>query len=373
MSDVNVKKCSSCGEANEPDAAFCSNCGQRLTEDAHVKKCPSCGEANKPNAVFCGGCGNRFEEKKTQSAGAGSSIATQLMELSNEFLSVKEISPERFELSSQTGAQSPVQKIKIKYEAQALLNAETKLLTFWEKMTESSAGLDAGFSAEKTVQKGIDVNKKINGQILFGGKYGFEYGKLREVVKSIAGGQGWNFKTVIFKPKNNKDTAGNDSGKNIPVKKILLPVAALLITAILIGIGYRYFSGRPTQVPSSTKPQSTVRQNADEMQSTDRKVFQKQGSVAEGKPLIETDKNIYNHGEKIRVYYYNAPGSSRDWICIVRAGSRHTEPGDYQYIRRGRGVLIFKSPRPGEYEARAYYNYNSSQYKISARYGFTVR
>ena len=100
-----------------------------------------------------------------------------------------------------------------------------------------------------------------------------------------------------------------------------------------------------------------------------------QTAIAQGRPLplIETDKNIYNYGEKIRVHFYNAPGYSRDWICIVPAGARHTEAGDYQYIpRRGRGVLTFRSPRPGRYEARAYYNYSPGGYVVSARYGFTV-
>jgi hypothetical protein len=98
-----------------------------------------------------------------------------------------------------------------------------------------------------------------------------------------------------------------------------------------------------------------------------------QTAIARGNPLIATDRNIYNYGEKIRVYYYHAPGYSRDWICIVPEGSLDTEAGDYQYIpKRGRGVLIFKSPGPGRYEARAYYGYSPAQYVVTARYRFTV-
>ncbi len=108
-------------------------------------------------------------------------------------------------------------------------------------------------------------------------------------------------------------------------------------------------------------------------QSSDRKEFKKNGTVNDGKPFVETDKDTYNHGEKIKVHFYNAPGYSRDWLCIVPAGAKHTEPGNYQYIpKQGRGILTFKSPRPGKYEARAYYNYSSFDYKISARYVFTV-
>jgi hypothetical protein len=99
-----------------------------------------------------------------------------------------------------------------------------------------------------------------------------------------------------------------------------------------------------------------------------------QTAVAYGQPLIQTDKDIYNYGEAITVRFYNAPGYARDWICIVPAGSPDTEAGDYQYIPEGaaQGALIFKSPRPGQYEARAYYNYSAFRYIVSDRYLFTV-
>jgi zinc-ribbon domain len=125
---------------------------------------------------------------------------------------------------------------------------------------------------------------------------------------------------------------------------------------------------------SQTNPQNSYPENAENMESLKPKVFQRHGIVAGGNPLIETDKDIYNYGEKIRVHYYNAPGYPRDWICIVPAGSRNTAAGNYQYIPRGgRGVLIFRSPRPGRYEARAYYSYSPREYAVSARYGFTVQ
>lgn len=142
----------------------------------------------------------------------------------------------------------------------------------------------------------------------------------------------------------------------------------------------------PPLVQQSTPPQSQIKlENKDQettdkenkmnkMESVKRKVLQKHGTIAGGKPLVETDRNIYTGGEEIRVFFYNAPGYSRDWICIVPAGSLDTEVGNYRYIpRKGRGVLTFKSPRPGRYEARAYYNYSPGRYVVSARYGFTVQ
>jgi hypothetical protein len=103
-------------------------------------------------------------------------------------------------------------------------------------------------------------------------------------------------------------------------------------------------------------------------------VFCCQTAIAGGKPSIKTNKNIYHHGENIRVHYYNAPGYAGDWICIAPAGSPDTTAEHYQHIhKRGHGVLIFKSPQPGRYEARAYYSYSPARYTVSARHDFTVK
>ncbi|MHB8137410.1 MAG: zinc ribbon domain-containing protein [Smithellaceae bacterium] len=373
METANEKKCSSCGATMSMDAAFCTNCGSRFTENTSVKKCSSCGKAMAIDAAFCTNCGSHLEKKEDHNAEGRSAIETKLMELASEFLLVREVNPAWFEFSSQTGAQSPAQKVKIKYDAVAQLEPEKKQLTFWEKMVESSVGTNAGFFSEVKVQKGIEVNKKINGHLLLGGKYGFEYGKLREVVKAIAGEQGWTFKTVIFKPKMNTDTGNKDSKKSIPFLKILLPVLALLLITAVGTASYLYFSGRSTLATSQTQLGMSDPENTGNIESTEPKVFQRHGTVAEGRAFVETDKDIYKHGERIQVHYYNAPGYSRDWICVVRADAPHTAAGNFKYISRGgRGVLSFKSPRPGNYEARAYYNYSPYQYTISARHRFTV-
>jgi hypothetical protein len=97
-------------------------------------------------------------------------------------------------------------------------------------------------------------------------------------------------------------------------------------------------------------------------------------AIADNVPNINTDKDIYQAGEAIRINFFNAPGNQRDWICIVAAGSPDTEAGDYQYMPDGlsQGVLTFNSPAPGKYEVRAYYNYNRNGYLVSARHNFSV-
>lgn len=354
-----MKKCSACGEVQEPDAIFCTNCGQRLAQDAQVKICSSCGASNTPEDVFCSSCGTRLDGRKPQTLNV-SPIDKQLLALANDFLSVRETAQGRFEFSSETGARSAVQRVKIKYNALAILDPQMKQLIFWEKMMERSVGMTVGAFAEKTVQKGIDVNKKIHGQLLFGGPYGFEYGKLKDVVKAIAGENGWSYKTAIFKPDVIKDKASSDFWKSILSMKILIPLLAVFLMAVIGSVAYVYLSGR---THGTSSDQNTA----------DRGFAQTGGNNTSSEQIISTDKDTYNYGDRIRVHYFNAPGHSRDWICIVPVGSRNTDAGDYQYIpRRGNGELVFTSPRPGHYEARAFYRYSPGRYRITARYKFTV-
>src|SRR5659263_759571 len=57
----------------------------------------------------------------------------------------------------------------------------------------------------------------------------------------------------------------------------------------------------------------------------------------EGASVVRADREIYNQGEAIRVYFTNAPGNDRDWICIVPVGAPDTDAGNYKYMPRGLG------------------------------------
>lgn len=99
-----------------------------------------------------------------------------------------------------------------------------------------------------------------------------------------------------------------------------------------------------------------------------------QSASADTSSNVKTDKDVYDVGETIRVNFSNAPGYDRDWICIVPAGARDDEAGDYKYMPRGlsQGSLTFDSPQPGRYEVRAYYNYSRNGYVVTGRYSFSV-
>jgi hypothetical protein len=53
---VSAPGCPTCGPRPEPDAVFCSTCGQRLPV---AGRCEHCGAALAPESRFCEGCGSR--------------------------------------------------------------------------------------------------------------------------------------------------------------------------------------------------------------------------------------------------------------------------------------------------------------------------
>ena len=143
-----------------------------------------------------------------------------------------------------------------------------------------------------------------------------------------------------------------------------------LLMLALGTIGYLYHGCGAKQTPSQPALSS---QSKTELGEEVNKADSDRGAAVSNTLLIKTDRDAYHPGDKIRVHYYHAPGYSRDWICIVPAGASHTEAGNYQYVPgKGQGVLTFSAPKPGRYEARAYYKYESREYRITARYAFTV-
>jgi hypothetical protein len=99
-----------------------------------------------------------------------------------------------------------------------------------------------------------------------------------------------------------------------------------------------------------------------------------QQGAAGAASVVNTDKEVYNQGEAIKVKFSNSPGNDGDWICIVPDGSPDTEGGDYKYLPKGleQGSLTFDPPGQGKYEARAYYNYQRNGYVVSGRAAFSV-
>ena len=64
------KYCPNCHAQNKPDAAFCSSCGQKLTEKEDTVACPFCGAQAPAESKFCPSCGKDISSKVCAKCGA---------------------------------------------------------------------------------------------------------------------------------------------------------------------------------------------------------------------------------------------------------------------------------------------------------------
>ena len=90
---------------------------------------------------------------------------------------------------------------------------------------------------------------------------------------------------------------------------------------------------------------------------------------------VSTNRKLYFPDEPILVQFSGAPGYDRDWICIAPTGTADNDAGrNYQYMPSGQtdGNITFYVSEPGDYEVRAYYDYDTNGYIVSARHHFKV-
>lgn len=163
---------------------FCSQCGSKLEEDANF--CTQCGakvgEVSPPKGYFTG----------------------EVLALANDVLLVREAGPDLIKFMSNSESKWILGKIKVKFEGRAKLNREKKEVTYWDQIKKTSSGFggeEMGFGKESFVLKGIERSGSGEGFLPSGDKYSYDFGKVRELVRSFTERQGWKFKTTLFKPK----------------------------------------------------------------------------------------------------------------------------------------------------------------------------
>jgi hypothetical protein len=91
--------------------------------------------------------------------------------------------------------------------------------------------------------------------------------------------------------------------------------------------------------------------------------------VGNSSRLISTDKRVYKKGEPVKVNYFGMPGGAMDWTNVAKADDGTDEWGNWEYTSGANGSRVVKNLKPGEYEARAYFNNSTS---LEDKVSFTV-
>jgi hypothetical protein len=92
-------------------------------------------------------------------------------------------------------------------------------------------------------------------------------------------------------------------------------------------------------------------------------------------PVIITSKKVYKTNEPTVVKFYNISGKKGEWISIAREGSSSRMFLKYSWTGGTKdGTIVFRSLRlkPGSYEARLHYSWDTRSYSIRKRCYFKV-
>lgn len=173
--------------------------------------CTQCGKLVPDEAKFCTACGAPAatvvavmppEPSGPSAHGDDRGWADFFNSMESELLKVTTVSPERFEFNGERKVKALLSRTTIRYQAVATLDSASRIVRWWEKLSESSFGLapeSFGTHAEKRVQKGTAVEIKKTVQTP-GGAYAYHYGDLRIVVENKARENGWAFELLVRRP-----------------------------------------------------------------------------------------------------------------------------------------------------------------------------
>jgi hypothetical protein len=98
-----------------------------------------------------------------------------------------------------------------------------------------------------------------------------------------------------------------------------------------------------------------------------------QESSPEYYSYVFTDRDFYNVGDVVTVFWSGMPGNLQDYVTVVPYGSPSADPGQGTYTNGAMdGSYTVGGLGAGDYEVRVFYDYPAGGYEVQAYYYFTV-
>lgn len=137
-------------------------------------------------------------------SGTQDQLIADILSLQNSSLDVRKVEDNIYDLKTHSEAKGWTGKVAISFSGRALLDDNSKQITYWDMIKKTSSGWggeNMGVSGESYSISGMERSGKGGGTLPGGEQYSYDYGKVREQMRSIAEKNGWKFKVTLIKPK----------------------------------------------------------------------------------------------------------------------------------------------------------------------------
>lgn len=131
-------------------------------------------------------------------------LTNDILKLQNEALTVTRVENNIFDFKSHVESKGSLGKVGISFSGRVLIDPAINAVTYWDMIKKTSSGLggeNMGFSSENYFIKGLERSGVGSGVVPGGESYSYDYGKVRELVRTIVEKNGWQFKVTLIKPK----------------------------------------------------------------------------------------------------------------------------------------------------------------------------
>lgn len=132
------------------------------------------------------------------------SLIRDILSLKNDAMSITELNDNIFDFKSHIESKGWLGKVGISFSGRAVIDPENKVVTYWDIIKKTSSGIggeNMGFTKEAFSVKGLERSGSGTGSVPGGETYSYDYGKVRELVRSVVEKNGWQFNTTLIKPK----------------------------------------------------------------------------------------------------------------------------------------------------------------------------
>lgn len=131
-------------------------------------------------------------------------LVKDILHLQNDAMIIKKLDDHIYDFKSHIDSKGWLGKVGVSFSGRAIIDPEKKVVIYWDMIKKSSSGMGGetmGFSSETYSVKGLERSGSGTGTVPGGEKYSYDYGKVRELVRSVVEKNGWQLTTVLIKPQ----------------------------------------------------------------------------------------------------------------------------------------------------------------------------